>query len=57
MKPEAQALRHTARVFIAQSRHFSHRGNREFAFTLLQWAANARRASQQPTKNVQIPLC
>jgi hypothetical protein len=26
-QPEAQALRHTARVFIAKSRHFSRRGN------------------------------
>jgi hypothetical protein len=33
-QPEAEALRHTARVFIAQSRHFSRRGNRAFAFTL-----------------------
>lgn len=33
---------HTARVYLAQSRHFTghHRG---FSFVLLQWAANARR--------------
>ena len=54
---EVQALRHTARVFLAQSRHFARRGNRAFAFTLLQWAANARRTSQQTIQNEQLPLC
>jgi hypothetical protein len=54
---DSAALRHNARVFLAQSKHFSARGHRAFAFTLLQWAANARRASQQPQKNEQLPLC
>jgi len=54
---EAAQLRHTARVFMAQARHFLRRGNREFASTLVQWARNARRASQQPKKNEQLPLC
>ena len=34
---------YTARVYLAQSRHFYKRGHRAFAFTLLQWAADARR--------------
>lgn len=33
---------HTARVYLAQSRHFTHRA-RGFSFVLLQWVANARR--------------
>jgi hypothetical protein len=33
---------HTARVYLAQSRHFTRRA-RGFSFVLLQWAANARR--------------
>lgn len=33
---------HTARVCLAQSRHFTGRA-RGFSFVLLQWAANARR--------------
>ncbi|MCL5060461.1 MAG: hypothetical protein M1449_08095 [Candidatus Thermoplasmatota archaeon] len=32
----------TARVYLAQSRHFTRRA-RGFSFVLLQWAANARR--------------
>jgi len=33
---------HAARVYLAQSRHFTRRA-RGFSFVLLQWAANARR--------------
>lgn len=33
---------HTARVFLAQSRHYTRR-DRNFSFVLLGWAANARR--------------
>ena len=33
---------HCAKVFLAQSRHFTHR-SRGFSFVLLGWAANARR--------------
>ena len=33
---------HTARVYLAQSRHFTGRA-RGFSFVLLGWAANARR--------------
>ena len=33
---------HTARVYLAQSRHFTNRA-RGFSFVLLQWAASARR--------------
>jgi len=33
---------HAARVYLAQSRHFTARA-RDFSFVLLQWAANARR--------------
>ena len=33
---------HTARVYLAQSQHFTRRA-RGFSFVLLQWAANARR--------------
>lgn len=33
---------HAARVYLAQSRHFTSRA-RGFSFTLLEWAANCRR--------------
>jgi len=33
---------HAAKVYLAQSRHFTHRA-RSFSFVLLSWAANARR--------------
>lgn len=33
---------HAARVYLAQSRQFTHRA-RNYSFVLLQWAANARR--------------
>ncbi|MDP3124562.1 MAG: hypothetical protein Q8M84_02915 [Thiobacillus sp.] len=35
-----------ARVYIAQSRHFTRRA-RGFSFVLLQWAANARRRAME----------
>ena len=35
---------HAARVYLAQSRHFTRR-SRGFSFVLLGWAANARRRS------------
>lgn len=37
---------HTARVYLAQSRHFTRRA-RNFSFVLLQWAANARRRAME----------
>lgn len=38
--PEAEQLRFTARVFLAEARR---RRNTPFAKTLIQWARNARR--------------
>lgn len=47
---------HTARVYLAQSRHFTRRA-RGFSFVLLQWAANARkRAMAVNTSPVQGDL-
>ncbi len=47
---------HAARVYIAQSRHFTARA-RNFSFILLQWAANARRrAMETNTSPVQGDL-
>lgn len=43
----AQEL-HVARVYLAQSRHFT-RLHRGWSFTLLQWAGNARRRASAPT--------
>lgn len=42
---------HAAKVYLAQSRHFTGRA-RAFSFVLLTWAANARRmaASNQPAQ-------
>jgi hypothetical protein len=37
---------HAARVYLAQSRHFTARA-RNFSFVLLQWAANARRRAME----------
>jgi hypothetical protein len=37
---------HTARVYLAQSRQFTGRA-RGFSFTLLAWAANARRRAME----------
>lgn len=39
---ERTASIHCARVYLAQSRHFTRR-HRGFSFVLLGWAANARR--------------
>jgi len=39
---ERKALLHCARVYLAQSRHFTGR-HRGWSFTLLAWAANKRR--------------
>ena len=38
---------HAARVYLAQSRHFTRRA-RGFSFVLLEWAANARRRATPP---------
>lgn len=43
-------LIHCARVYLAQSRHFTGR-HRGFSFTLLGWASNARRRAM--TEKVQ----
>ncbi len=37
---------HAARVYLAQSRHFTGRA-RGFSFALLAWAANARRRAME----------
>lgn len=43
LRPDDRAASiHAAKVYIAQSRHFTRR-HRDFSFTLLAWAANARR--------------
>lgn len=42
MMTDRAANIHSARVFLAQSRHFTGRA-RGFSFVLLGWAANARR--------------
>lgn len=51
------ALLHAARVYLAQSRHFTARA-RGFSFVLLGWAANARRATNtlQPARDTQGKL-
>lgn len=36
---------HCAKVYLAQSRHFTKRA-RAFSFKLLEWAANRRKAAQ-----------
>ena len=40
---------HAARVYLAQSRHFT-RCARGFSFVLLGWAANARRRAAKSTQ-------
>lgn len=45
MIPAAAHL-HAARVYLAQSRHFTCR-HRGFSFLLLQWAGNARRRAME----------
>ncbi|ROH87981.1 hypothetical protein ED236_00360 [Pseudomethylobacillus aquaticus] len=48
---------HCARVYIAQSRHFSRAGHRDFAFLLLQWAGDQRRqAAATKQEGLQIDL-
>lgn len=42
MMNERQALIHSARVFLSQSRHFTDR-HRGWSFTLLDWAGQVRR--------------
>ena len=47
---------HIARVYLAQTRSFRLRGS-AFAFTLLEWAGNARRrAMLKPPEQVQHVL-
>lgn len=48
---EREAAIHRARVCIEQSRSFWKRdnGSRYFAFTLLEWAGNARREANKST--------
>lgn len=43
MNAQRSAEIHTARVHLAESRKRLAMGHRGFAFTLLAWAANARR--------------
>lgn len=51
-------LIHTARVYLAQSRHFATR-HRGFSFLLLDWSAKCRRdalaESRQAQEHSQIP--
>ncbi len=44
---------HAARVYLAQSRHFTGRA-RGFSFVLLGWAANARRRAVQAMRHQPI---
>jgi hypothetical protein len=48
---------HTARVYLAQSRHFT-RQHRGFSFVLLEWAANCRRriAVERSEPQAQLDL-
>lgn len=46
---------HAARVFLAQSRHFTARA-RGFSFLLLGWAANARRLAAANNLPAQASL-
>lgn len=46
---------HAARVYIAQARYFR-KLHRAFSFTLLDWAANARRRAQIRIVPVQLSL-
>jgi hypothetical protein len=48
---------HTARVYLAESRNRLAMGHRGFAFTLLEWAGNARRrAAAMPRHPQQVEL-
>ena len=56
---EREFLIHYARVCLAQSRAISARGNTHvaaFGWTLLDWAANARRDAQAITEVAQREL-
>ena len=44
---------HAARVYLAQSRHFTGRA-RGFSFVLLGWAANARRRAVQAMRQQPV---
>lgn len=44
---------HAARVYLAQSRHFTGRA-RSFSFVLLGWAANARRRAMQAMRQQPV---
>lgn len=46
---------HCARVYLAQSRHFT-RHSRGFSFLLLQWAGNCRRRAAATTVPTQGDL-
>lgn len=48
---------HTARVYLAQSRHFT-RLHRSFSFVLLEWAGNCRRriAAERQQASEQLDL-
>lgn len=50
---ERTSLIHYARVLIAQSRHFTAR-HRGFSFTLLGWAANARRRAMATKPDLPV---
>lgn len=48
---ELKSLIHCAKVYLAQSRHFTRRA-RGFSFVLLGWAANCRRKIASATPEV-----
>ena len=50
---ERQSHIHVARVYLTESHR---RGRDPFAFTLLQWAANARRRAMAAPANEQLDL-
>ena len=50
MNPDA----YQARIYLAQVRTFVARGHMGFAHTLLQWAANRRRAIQAQPKQGEL---
>lgn len=51
---ERAASIHAARVYLAQSRHFTGRA-RGFSFVLLGWAANCRRRAAQAATDATDP--
>lgn len=52
---ERAAHIHAARVYLAQSRHFTGRA-RGFSFLLLQWASNCRRRAAVISRQAQGDL-